>query len=281
MMEGIDKHYERRVLRWAVAMAFVLHLGIGLGLVLASHSSEPEKFKPLAVMDFAHYDPDGGEAGGADNDDIASGPEQVLEPQPLPEPEPIPELEQEIAPEPRPEVIESAAEKAELIPPPPLKEEPKPVPPKPKPKPKPKAAPKPKPAKEATSVKPPGGGGSGTEVKQGGGGPGTGRVGGGKGIGNPNAFNAYTSQIRRRLERYKKYPPSAQSQKLQGTATVSFTVSRNGALSAPRLVKSSGHKVLDEEVMALLRRASPMPAFPKEMTQNSISLTVPIRFSAR
>jgi protein TonB len=38
---------------------------------------------------------------------------------------------------------------------------------------------------------------------------------------------------------------------------------------------------LDDEVMALLNRAAPMPAFPKEMTQNSLSLTVPIKFSVK
>lgn len=286
MTDAAEIRYEKFALRWAVTLAIALHLGVGLGLVLAGQSEPEEKYKPLAVMDFAHYDPDGGEPGGADNDEVSSGPESVPEPAPPPEPEPIPEPEPEpepeIEPEPAPEILESLSEKAEVIPPPPPKEEPKPVPPKPKEKPKPKPKPKPVPAKETNQVKSPGGG-AGAEIKQGGGGPGTGKggVGGGKGTGNPNALNAYTSQIRRRLERYKKYPPAAQAQKLQGTATVSFTVDRNGSLRSPRLVKSSGHKVLDEEVMALLLRAAPMPAFPKELTQNSISLTVPIRFSSR
>jgi protein TonB len=58
-------------------------------------------------------------------------------------------------------------------------------------------------------------------------------------------------------------------------------VDRSGELRSPRLVKSSGHAILDEEAMALLRRAAPMPVFPKELTQNSLSLTVPIKFSSR
>lgn len=283
MEYGLDRHYENKVFWSAVAAAVILHIGAALGLIWAGQAEGEEKFKPLAVMDFAHYDPDGGEADGANSDDVASGPEPEFapeqEPEAIPEPEPLPAPELEQEPEPEPEVVESVSEKAELTPPLPPKEKPKPAPPKPKAKPKPK----PPAEKASTPAASPGGGGPGTEVKQGGGGPGKGRggVGGGKGVGNPNALKAYTAQVRRRLERFKKYPPSAQANRIQGTVTVSFTIDRSGSLRSPRLVKGSGYAVLDQEVMAMLNRAAPMPPIPKEITQNSISLTVPIRFSAK
>jgi protein TonB len=48
-----------------------------------------------------------------------------------------------------------------------------------------------------------------------------------------------------------------------------------------RIVKSSGHADLDQEVLALVRRAQPLPPFPPAMTQSVIHLSVPIRFSLR
>ena len=283
MEYGLDNQYEKRVLRRSATAAIFLHLIATVGLILAGQSGTEEKFKPLAVMDFAHYDPNGGEAGGSESDGVASAPP----PAPVQKPTPLraPVRTPTPVPEPIPEIIESTSEKAEIAPPPPPKE---------------------KPADKAASPELAQGGdrsrealnqgagqGQGRDgvgsggLNQGsgglGGGPGQGRggIGGGKGTGNPNALNAYTAQIRRRLERYKKYPTSAQIRNIQGTVTVSFTIDRNGGLSSTRLVRSSDHAVLDEEVMALLKRVAPVPPIPKEVSQNSISLTVPIKFSLR
>jgi protein TonB len=46
-------------------------------------------------------------------------------------------------------------------------------------------------------------------------------------------------------------------------------------------MEGSGYTALDDEAMALVMRAQPMPAFPQSMTEAEISLTVPIRFSLR
>jgi len=108
-----------------------------------------------------------------------------------------------------------------------------------------------------------------------------GGLGGGSGQGNPNALKAYLAQVRKRLNSSKKYPSSARSQKLEGVATVSFILAPDGRVISSRLVKSSGHAVLDEEVMALLRRVSPLPRRPKNLPQDNLSLTVPIQYSLR
>ena len=287
MEYGLDSQYEKRVLRWSVTAAIFLHFAVVVGLILVGHSGTEEKFTPLAVMDFAHYDPDGGEPGGADNDDVAFGPAPA--PAPVRVPTRVPVSAPAPAPipvsEPMPEIIESVSEKAEIAPFPPPKET---------------LAAKATATAVASGVdrlgeesKHAGGGQGRGETSDGGsgqgwggtggGGPGQGRggIGGGKGMGNPNALNAYTTQIRRRLERYKKYPQSAQIRNIQGIVTVSFSIDRDGSVRSPRLVHSSDHVVLDEEVMALLKRAAPMPPIPKEVSQNSISLVVPIKFSVR
>ena len=62
---------------------------------------------------------------------------------------------------------------------------------------------------------------------------------------------------------------------------LSFTVGRGGQVLRASLSRSSGHAELDAETLAMIRRAQPLPAFPPEMAQSSLSFTVPIRFAIR
>jgi periplasmic protein TonB len=50
---------------------------------------------------------------------------------------------------------------------------------------------------------------------------------------------------------------------------------------AHNIARSSGYADLDNEVMAMIMRAQPLPPFPANMAQPRIDLTVPIRFSLR
>lgn len=311
--------YEKKAFRTAVAAAVGLHLLVILAFLVAGYISSANKYQPLAVMEFAYYDPEGGTPGGGEGVEPSTGPAPGLgEPTPIgeaaeqetePEPEQVvqetatslveatPELEQEQEPEPTPEpetepepselpevVTSTAEEAAPLPPPPPAEEAEKPEkPPKPKPKPKPApqaAAQKPAPAPQSEAVGGAGGGALPGEAKAGGGiGSGRGGVGGGTGIGNPNALNAYAAQIRAKLNRYKKYPIEAAANMIGGVVTVNFTVNRQGEVISSRMVNSSGQSMLDQEAMALLRRCNPFPPMPEALTRNTLNLTVPINFN--
>src|SRR5687768_6242908 len=83
------------------------------------------------------------------------------------------------------------------------------------------------------------------------------------------------------LQRAKRYPASAEARRAQGVATLSFSMDRNGRVLSQRIVKSSGHADLDQEVLAMVQRAQPLPPFPPAMPQPVIQLSVPIRFSLR
>ena len=54
-----------------------------------------------------------------------------------------------------------------------------------------------------------------------------------------------------------------------------------GACSTSRVVRSSGADSLDEEALALLRRAQPFPPPPRELAGDHVDLTVPIRFNLK
>ena len=99
--------------------------------------------------------------------------------------------------------------------------------------------------------------------------------------GAPRIEPSWESRLVKRLQAFKRYPAVAQSRGEEGVALLAFSVDRNGHVLTHRIVKSSGHADLDEEVMAMIERAQPLPAFPPGMTQTELSLTVPIRFSLR
>jgi protein TonB len=83
------------------------------------------------------------------------------------------------------------------------------------------------------------------------------------------------------LQRNKRYPATAQAKHEQGVVTLAFTVDRSGHVLARKIVKSSGSAALDEEVLMMVERAAPLPAFPPAVTKNTIGLTVPIRFALK
>lgn len=268
MNDGALVKYQRKSFWISIGVAVVLHIVVVALLVFIVQIETKPGFKPLAVMDFAYYDPEGGTGGGS-----------FEEPAPVAEPEPPPPEPEVIEPEivDIPNVITTTAlDAAEAQVAPKVEEK---IKPKPKPKPRPKPKPKrPRQVREQKS----GIGGEGsnlTATKPGGGaGDGKGGIGGGTGRGNPNLDNAYKSKIRAKLIRLRKYPPSAQAQRLRGVVTVRFTVNRQGVVTSSQMARSSGHAVFDQEAMALLRRCSPFPAMPAKMERNSMTLTVPIDF---
>ncbi len=99
--------------------------------------------------------------------------------------------------------------------------------------------------------------------------------------GAPRIEPSWESSLVRQLQRYKRYPSEAQSRSEEGVVLLSFSLDRTGHVLARRIARSSGFADLDNEVMAMIMRAQPLPAFPASMSQPQLDLTVPIRFSLR
>ena len=99
--------------------------------------------------------------------------------------------------------------------------------------------------------------------------------------GDPSAVPAWQGRLAGQLQRAKRYPDSAREAGQEGVVSVSFIMDRTGQVLAVRVVHSSGSQALDDEALALVRRAEPLPAPPPELPGRSVTLTVPIRFSLR
>ena len=88
----------------------------------------------------------------------------------------------------------------------------------------------------------------------------------------------WQSRLMAHLERRKRYPAAAKRRRDEGVATVRFSIDASGNVLSAQLARSSGVPELDEEVVAMVRRASPVPAPPPGA---KLDITVPVRFNIR
>lgn len=88
----------------------------------------------------------------------------------------------------------------------------------------------------------------------------------------------WQSRLMAHLERRKRYPSGARARKEEGTVVVRFSIDASGNVLSVRLARSSGNAELDEATLALMRRASPVPAPPPGA---SLDITAPVLYNMR
>jgi periplasmic protein TonB len=94
-----------------------------------------------------------------------------------------------------------------------------------------------------------------------------------------SAMAAYSQRVRAHLMRFHQYPSSGNGQR--GVARLVFTLGRNGQVQSSRLGGSSGVPAFDSQAMAMIRQASPFPAFPPEIAYGTMPFNVPVEFKPR
>jgi periplasmic protein TonB len=98
----------------------------------------------------------------------------------------------------------------------------------------------------------------------------------GVGRGRSDVSSNYDGLVATHLQRYKQYPAAARKTRSRGVATVSFSVDESGRVTSVELAQTSGIGAFDQEVVAMVRRASP---FPRPPDRRSRDFTVPVRFN--
>jgi protein TonB len=100
----------------------------------------------------------------------------------------------------------------------------------------------------------------------------------GVGRGRSDLSSNYQGRVSAHLARHKRYPADAQRAGSQGVATVTFSLDGGGRVTGVQLTRGSGIASIDQEVVAMVRRASPFPPPPDGRGR---SFTVPVRFNLR
>jgi protein TonB len=95
--------------------------------------------------------------------------------------------------------------------------------------------------------------------------------------GDTTAHTAYLGSLRNHLEKNKVNPRT----EIVGTAVVHFSVDARGEITSRKIVKSSGHKALDDAALASVEKASPFPPIPSNLNRNKLEISVPFKFTVR
>ena len=74
----------------------------------------------------------------------------------------------------------------------------------------------------------------------------------------------WVPQAASRLQRAKRYPRGAEKRREQGVVTLRFSLGSDGDVLERSIARSSGNAELDQEVLAMVRRAQPFPSFPPQ-----------------
>ncbi|MFZ6017851.1 MAG: energy transducer TonB [Nitrospirota bacterium] len=77
-------------------------------------------------------------------------------------------------------------------------------------------------------------------------------------------YIGYTMRLKERIESIWIYPPNAIAQGIYGDLIIEFTIKKNGRLGAVELIRTSGHKNLDDAAMKALRDGDPYWPLPDE-----------------
>ncbi len=88
------------------------------------------------------------------------------------------------------------------------------------------------------------------------------------------AAASYSSSVAAEFARHKHYPDSAKSQRIQGTAVLSFVIGPSGSLVSSSITRSSGNDQLDAAVRAMAA-ASHFPPPPG----GRFASAIPVHFS--
>lgn len=82
------------------------------------------------------------------------------------------------------------------------------------------------------------------------------------------------------IKRHKRYPRRARRRGISGKVVVTFVILPNGQITEAQVVahQSTRHTILHQSALRTLKRASPLPPFPKGLNKTSWPMTLPILY---
>lgn len=93
-----------------------------------------------------------------------------------------------------------------------------------------------------------------------------------------NALGEYGNLLGRAIAKHKRYPEIARRRNLQGEVLLDLKLDGNGKVLSANVRESSGHEILDNQALEMVRKASPFPAPPEALRNRTFNITVPVSF---
>ncbi len=88
----------------------------------------------------------------------------------------------------------------------------------------------------------------------------------------------YFSVLLVRINQFKHYPESARARHIEGSVSLEFVLSEDGALETVEIIKSSCHGLLDEAALDAIKKASPFPKPPSDILKVPVTFRISILF---
>jgi protein TonB len=82
-------------------------------------------------------------------------------------------------------------------------------------------------------------------------------------------------------KRHKTYPPRAIDRGLEGRVDVRLVIGTDGALARALVKRSSGHDVLDDQALELMRTASGLTPVPPALRNREFAVEVPVLYELK
>ncbi len=95
---------------------------------------------------------------------------------------------------------------------------------------------------------------------------------------DPAAVSAYGRHVAGAVSMHQRYPRIAQLRQWQGTALLQVELAASGQLQSVRVISSSGHDVLDQQAIDMVRAATPLPPLPAPLAGQILTIDVPVVF---
>jgi protein TonB len=88
---------------------------------------------------------------------------------------------------------------------------------------------------------------------------------------------AYRALLEAHLARYRMYPAAARTDGREGVVVLHFVADRDGKVSDAWIETSSGASTIDQEALAAVARAQPLPKFPDDWPDR-LDVSLPVTF---
>ena len=98
---------------------------------------------------------------------------------------------------------------------------------------------------------------------------------------DPGSIGRFRVEFMDIASRYKRYPRIAQDNNWEGRVELRIAFSETGAITAINVRKGTGRPVLDEEALAMIRRAEPHVTIPPALRGRAFTLDIPVDFFLR
>ena len=95
---------------------------------------------------------------------------------------------------------------------------------------------------------------------------------------NVGALRQYCEEVKRKIEKEKKYPNWAERNGYEGEVEIKFKILADGHVENVEIVNSSGYDILDNEAVRTIIQAAPFPLIPRVLAKTYLWIKVPLVF---